>query len=153
MRPDELERELRQRLDALSPAPRAELFHVLMLPTSSELTGSESFRGYSRSRTFRCELVKNRARGWRRSAFAAYKCVSGCSGRRPKSPHERRNVKKALAVALIVGFLLVDFLFFHDIFKAGETVTFAQYLTGVLSIPVLVVSALYLLRGTWTVQK
>jgi hypothetical protein len=63
------------------------------------------------------------------------------------------NVKKALAVALIVGFLLVDFLFFHDIFKAGEAVTFAQFLTGALSIPVLVVSALYLLRGTSTVQK
>ena len=69
------------------------------------------------------------------------------------SAARERNVKKALAVALIVGFLLVDFLFFHDIFKTGETVTFAQYLTGVLSIPVLVVSALYLLRGTWTVQK
>ncbi len=40
--------------------------------------------------------------------------------RRPKSPQERGDVKKALAVALIVGFLLVDFLFFHDIFKAGE---------------------------------
>jgi hypothetical protein len=49
--------------------------------------------------------------------------------------------------------LLVDFLFFHDIFKAGEAVTFAQYLTGVMSIPVLVVSALYLLRGTWTIRK
>ena len=70
----------------------------------------------------------------------------------PKSPQERGNVKKALAVALIVGFLLVDFLFFHDIFKAGEAVTFAQYLTGVLSIPVLVVSALFLLRGTHDVQ-
>ncbi len=80
-------------------------------------------------------------------------CLGGCSGAGPKSPKERGNVKKALAVALIVGFLLVDFLFFHDIFKAGEAVTFAQYLTGVLSIPVLVVSALYLLRGTWTVQK
>jgi hypothetical protein len=32
MRPDELERWLRQRLDALGPAPRAELLHVLMLP-------------------------------------------------------------------------------------------------------------------------
>jgi hypothetical protein len=79
--------------------------------------------------------------------------VSGLLRRRPKSPQERRNVKKALAVALIVGFLLVDFLFFHDIFKAGETVTFTQYLTGVMSIPVLVVSALYLLRGTWIVRK
>ena len=31
-RPDELERRLRERLDALGPAPRAELLHVLMLP-------------------------------------------------------------------------------------------------------------------------
>jgi hypothetical protein len=31
-------------------------------------------------------------------------------------------------------------------------VTFAQYLTGVLSIPVLLVSALYLLRGTGLVR-
>jgi hypothetical protein len=35
VRPDELERQLRERLDALGPAPRAELVHVLMLPTSS----------------------------------------------------------------------------------------------------------------------
>ena len=32
VRPDELERRLRQRLDALGPARRAELLHVLMLP-------------------------------------------------------------------------------------------------------------------------
>jgi hypothetical protein len=32
MRPDELERRLRERLEALGPAPRAELLHVLMLP-------------------------------------------------------------------------------------------------------------------------
>jgi hypothetical protein len=32
-------------------------------------------------------------------------------------------MKKALAMALIVRFLLVDFLFFHDVFKAGEVVT------------------------------
>jgi hypothetical protein len=32
MHPDELERRLRERLDALGPAPRAELLHVLMLP-------------------------------------------------------------------------------------------------------------------------
>jgi len=38
----ELERRLRERLDALGPAPRAELLHVLMSPTSSEPTGSES---------------------------------------------------------------------------------------------------------------
>jgi hypothetical protein len=32
MRPDQLERRLRQRLDTLGPAPRAELLRVLMLP-------------------------------------------------------------------------------------------------------------------------
>jgi hypothetical protein len=32
VRPDELERRLRERLDALGPAPRAELLHVLSLP-------------------------------------------------------------------------------------------------------------------------
>ena len=32
MRPDELELRLRERLDALASAPRAELLHVLMLP-------------------------------------------------------------------------------------------------------------------------
>jgi hypothetical protein len=31
MRPDELERQLQERLDAFGPAPRAELLHVLML--------------------------------------------------------------------------------------------------------------------------
>ena len=62
-------------------------------------------------------------------------------------------MKKALALALLVGFLMVDFLFFHDIFKAGETVTFAQYLTGVLSIPVLIISALYLAGDTGIAQS
>jgi hypothetical protein len=32
VRPDELERRLRAHLDALGPAPRADLLHVLMLP-------------------------------------------------------------------------------------------------------------------------
>ena len=32
MRPDELERRLQERLEALGPAPRAELLHVLILP-------------------------------------------------------------------------------------------------------------------------
>jgi hypothetical protein len=32
VRPDELERRLREHLDALGPAPRAELLDVLILP-------------------------------------------------------------------------------------------------------------------------
>ena len=57
-------------------------------------------------------------------------------------------MKKALAIVLIVGFVSVDFLFFHDILKPGEVVTFPQYLTGLLSIPVMVLAFLYLLRST-----
>ena len=47
MRPDELERRLRQRLDALGPAPRAELLHVLMLP---DLERAERIRTHGRRR-------------------------------------------------------------------------------------------------------
>ena len=54
---------------------------------------------------------------------------------------------KGLAVVLIVGFSLVDFLFFHDVLKAGESTTFPQYLTGLLSVPVIVLSVLFLARG------
>ncbi len=46
-------------------------------------------------------------------------------------------MKKLLSVVLIFGFLFTDFLFFHDIFKPGEVTTLAQYLTGVLSLPVI----------------
>ena len=60
---------------------------------------------------------------------------------------ENTRLKKMLAIALIAGFLLVDFLFFHDILKPGETITFAQYLTGALSVPVMVLAALYLTWG------
>jgi len=57
-------------------------------------------------------------------------------------------VKRVLAIVLLVGFLSVDFLFFHDILTPGEVVTFPQYLTGLLSLPVMVVALVYLLRGT-----
>jgi hypothetical protein len=58
------------------------------------------------------------------------------------------KMMKALAIVLVIGFLLVDFLFFHDVLKPGEVITFPQYLTGVLSIPVVLLSALFLLRGS-----
>jgi hypothetical protein len=56
--------------------------------------------------------------------------------------------EEALTVTLILGFILVDFLFFYDVRKAGEVVTFPQYLTGILSVPVVLVSAGFLLRGS-----
>lgn len=55
-------------------------------------------------------------------------------------------MRKAVDVVLILGFLVVDFFFFHDIFKAGEVITLPQYLTGLLSILVFVRSGRSLLR-------
>ena len=52
MRPDELERRLRERLDALGPAPRAELLHVLMLPNFERADRIGEFWSYPRNRTF-----------------------------------------------------------------------------------------------------
>jgi hypothetical protein len=58
MRPDDLEQRLQARLDALGPAPRAELLHVLMLPTSSEPTGSANSGATRRVAPF-AELLIN----------------------------------------------------------------------------------------------
>jgi hypothetical protein len=52
MRPDELEWQLRERLDALGPAPRAELLHVLMLPDFERADRISEFCGYPESRAF-----------------------------------------------------------------------------------------------------
>jgi hypothetical protein len=52
MRPDELDRRLRARLDALGPAPRAELLHVLMLPDLERAEQIGEFWSYPQSRTF-----------------------------------------------------------------------------------------------------
>ena len=52
VRPDKLERRLQERLDALGPAPRAELLHVLMLAGPRRQTGSAEFWSYPQSRAF-----------------------------------------------------------------------------------------------------
>ena len=52
MRPDELERRLQERLDALGPAPRAELLHVLMLPDFGRAYRIGEFWSYPQSRTY-----------------------------------------------------------------------------------------------------
>jgi hypothetical protein len=61
VRPDELERRLQDRLDALGPAPRAELLHVLMLPDFERADRIGEFWGNPKTRTFAellidCEL-------------------------------------------------------------------------------------------------
>jgi hypothetical protein len=55
-------------------------------------------------------------------------------------------MKKFIYIVLILGFLVVDFLFFHDLLKPGEVTTLPQYLTGILSIPVIAFSVLSLIR-------
>jgi hypothetical protein len=52
MRPDELDRLQRARLDALGPAPRAELLHVLMLPDLERADRIGEFWGDPESRAF-----------------------------------------------------------------------------------------------------
>jgi hypothetical protein len=52
MRLDQLERRLRERLDALGPAPRAELRHVLMLPDFERADRIGEFWSYPQSREF-----------------------------------------------------------------------------------------------------
>jgi hypothetical protein len=52
MRRDELERRLQERLDALGPAPRAEVLHVLMLPDFERADQIGEFWSYPESREF-----------------------------------------------------------------------------------------------------
>jgi hypothetical protein len=56
-------------------------------------------------------------------------------------------MRRVLDVGLIVGFLAVDFLFFHDIFKAGEVTTLPQFMTGFLSILVFAICSQSLLKS------
>lgn len=56
-------------------------------------------------------------------------------------------MQKLIDIVLIAGFVAVDFLFFHDFFKAGEIITLPQYLTGVLSVIVIALSAQSLAGG------
>jgi hypothetical protein len=57
VRPDELERRLRERLAALGPAPRAELLHVLMLPDFERADRIGSYWGNPKTRTFADLLI------------------------------------------------------------------------------------------------
>ena len=50
MRPDELERRLLQRLDALGPAPRAELLHILVLPDFERADAIGAYWGNPKTR-------------------------------------------------------------------------------------------------------
>ena len=57
MCPDELGRQLQERLDALGPAPRAELLHVLMLPDFDRADRIGEFWGHPDGRAFAQLLI------------------------------------------------------------------------------------------------
>ena len=57
MRLDDLERRLQERLDALGPAPRAELLHLLMLPDLERAERIGEFWSYPQSRAFTKRLI------------------------------------------------------------------------------------------------
>jgi hypothetical protein len=59
MRPDEPENQPQERLDALGPAPCAELLQVPMLPDFERADRIGEFWGYSESRAF-AELLIDR---------------------------------------------------------------------------------------------
>jgi hypothetical protein len=77
MRPDELERRLRDRLNALGPASRAELLHVLMLPDFERADRIGEFWGHPKTRTFGELLIDARRTG----SYGRYS--SACCGRPP----------------------------------------------------------------------
>jgi hypothetical protein len=58
VRPDELEQRLRERLDALGPAPRAELLHVLTLPDFDRVDRIGAYWANPKTRTF-AELLSD----------------------------------------------------------------------------------------------
>jgi hypothetical protein len=49
---EHVERRLQERLDALGPAPRAKLLHVLMLPDFDRAEPIGSYWGNPKTRTF-----------------------------------------------------------------------------------------------------
>lgn len=93
--------------------------------------------------------VQGRVEGDVRTSFRGSFPSTG-AGRRSISetlPAYTAGMRRVLDAALIVGFLAVDFLFFHDIFKAREVTTVPQYMTGVLSIAVFAICSQSILRS------
>ena len=100
----------------------------------------------SRSRMFPLRASEESARGMASICIRGVQMCLGAAQAQAQVAARKREREEGTRCRSHRRVLLVDFLFFHDIYKAGEAVTFAQYLTGVLSIPVLVVSSLDLLR-------
>jgi hypothetical protein len=83
-----MEEALRQRIDALPKAPRAELLHVLMLPDFERADRIGEFWGYPESRAF-AELT-DRLRGGPDAPLGASR--DGAGGRPTEGPLETSSL-------------------------------------------------------------
>ena len=73
------------------------------------------------------------------TAQARSRAVGPLRRSRPRPLATYNGAMRRAAVVLILGFLFVDFVFFHDLLKPGEITTLPQYMTGLLSILVFAV--------------
>ena len=53
---------------------------------------------------------------------------------------------KLLIIIIIITLIVIDFLIFHDYFKTGENYTLVEYLTGIVSIPVILILGWFLIK-------
>lgn len=53
---------------------------------------------------------------------------------------------KVLKAVIIIFLLIIDWLIFHDLFKGGERYTVTEFLTGLVSIPVIIIFGFELFR-------
>jgi len=97
VRPDELERRLHAHLDALGPAPRAELLRVLMLPDLERGDAIGTFWGHPETRTFGellIDLEEYKAAGRSRSGCSENGAEVAPSGRGRRAASYRLRLRE-----------------------------------------------------------
>jgi hypothetical protein len=56
-------------------------------------------------------------------------------------------MQRALFAALILSFMAIDWLMFHDLLKPGERFTAVQFMTGAVSVPTMAILVRDLVRA------
>jgi hypothetical protein len=92
LRPDQLERRLRERLEALPPAARADLLHVLMLPDFERADAISSYWGKPQDLGLRRTAAR-----LRRGPDASGGAGRHAAGRRPATGSMSSSVRVLVA--------------------------------------------------------